>query len=346
MPSGMRHHTSITVIIPARNEASHIGACLTAISRQNYPAELYEVIVVDDHSTDDTATIVLSFAGKNIRLLSLKDFTDGSPLNSYKKKAIEVAIQQSSGTLVITTDADCIVPETWLATFAAYYEKHKPALIAAPVAYYKEKKFLHIFQSLDFMTLQGITGASVFTKFHSMCNGANLAYERKAFEEVNGFKGIDTIASGDDMLLMHKIFQRYPNGVQFLKSKQSIVQTEGMNTISSFLNQRIRWASKSDKYDDKRIFGVLLVVYFFNCCFPLLAIAALFNSVAIYWLIGLLVGKTVIELVFLSPVAAFFSKQSLLWWFPVAQPFHIIYTIAAGWLGKFGSYKWKERKVQ
>ena len=319
---------------------------------QNYPAHLFEVIVVDDHSTDTTARIVKSFAANNVKLISLKDFTDGSVLNSYKKKAIDIAIQQSSGTLIVTTDADCIVPKTWLQCIATFYEQNHPALIAAPVAYYNENSFLKIFQSLDFITLQGITGASVHKKFHSMCNGANLAYERKAFDEVNGFKGIDSIASGDDMLLMHKIYQRYPERILFLKSTQAIVETQAMETLADFFNQRIRWASKSDKFEDKRIFSVLVLVYFFNVWLFLLTILGLIaligyhNSALMWLLLFVFVIKVLIELLFIYPVATFFSKQKIISWFTFSQPFHILYTIIAGWLGKFGSYKWKERKVQ
>jgi cellulose synthase/poly-beta-1,6-N-acetylglucosamine synthase-like glycosyltransferase len=189
-----------------------------------------------------------------------------------------------------------------------------------------------------------------------MCNGANLAYTKKAFEEVNGFAGIDTIASGDDMLLMHKIYTRYPGKVMFLKSKDAIVQTEPVSSVKEFFNQRIRWASKADKYDDRRIFSVLLLVYIINLVLLLLPILILFDpgklsiihyplSVPGLWLLLLLV-KTVVELIFLYPVARFFDKQKLLWLFPLMQPFHIIYTIIAGWLGRFGSYSWKQRKVK
>jgi cellulose synthase/poly-beta-1,6-N-acetylglucosamine synthase-like glycosyltransferase len=344
-------HTKISVIIPARNEEQNIGSCLSSITQQNYPLHLFEVIVVDDHSEDATATIIKSFAANNVKLVSLKDFTGGNPLNSYKKKAIEIAIKQSTGTLIVTTDADCIVPPTWLQTIAVFYEKNNSAFIAAPVGYYNENSFLKIFQSLDFITLQGITGASVYKKFHSMCNGANLVYERKAFDEVNGFKGIDAIASGDDMLLMHKIYQRYPDRVQFLKSKQAIVQTQAMETLSGFFNQRIRWASKSDKFEDKRIFFVLVLVYFFNVWLLSLTVigiisAGCYHSLSILWLLlYLLLIKTLIELSFIYPVAKFFSRKKLLVWFAFSQPFHIVYTVIAGWLGKFGSYKWKERKV-
>lgn len=345
--------TAITVIIPARNEAQNIGHCVQSILNQNYPTELFEIIVVDDHSTDNTADIVKAFPQKQLRCLLLKDYVTDNK-NAYKKKAIEMAIHQASGSLIVTTDADCFMEKHWLSSIAAFYETHQPAFIAAPVAICAGNSFLSIFQALDFMTLQGITGASVHQKMHSMCNGANLAYEKKAFEEVGGFAGIDHIASGDDMLLMHKIYQRHPQRIGFLKSPKAIVQTQPMTTWKAFFNQRIRWASKADKYDDKRIISVLAVVYFLNLLLLMLIIASIlqyplspyFNMGTIGITLLLLMIKTLVELSFLIPVAKFFGQQKLLWWFPLAQPLHILYTVIAGWLGKFGTYQWKDRQVK
>ena len=352
--------TKISVIIPARNEEENIAACLDSINAQSYPKNLFEVLVVDDHSTDNTVSIVKNHVIQNIKLISLMDFVSTTELNSYKKKAVEIAIGQSTGELIVTTDADCIVPANWLQTIAVFYEQYQPEFIAAPVVINCNNKFIECFQSLDFMTLQGITGASVHKKIHSMCNGANLAYTKKAFEEVGGFAGIDHIASGDDMLLMHKIYKRYPEKVMFLKSKEVIVQTQPVRSVKAFFNQRIRWASKADQYDDKRIFVVLLIVYLFNLLLLGLPVFALIKNsvlnIQLYpftfivsllelWLF-LISIKTIIEIFFLYPVAKFFGKRKLLWLFPLMQPFHIIYTVIAGWLGKFGSYSWKERNVK
>ena len=189
-----------------------------------------------------------------------------------------------------------------------------------------------------------------------MCNGANLAYEKAAFDEAGGFKGIDNIASGDDMLLMHKIYKQYPDRVMFLRSKEVIVQTQPVKSIGEFFAQRIRWASKAGNYDDKRIFLVLLLVYLLNVLLLLLPIIAFFDhrklliinyqlSIIEYWLI-LLILKTIIELFFLYPVSKFFGKQNMLRIFPLMQPFHILYTVIAGFLGMFGKYNWKGRKVK
>ncbi len=345
--------TIISVIIPARNEEQNIGLCIESIIRQTYPAHLFEVIIVDDHSVDSTVFIVNSFKQKNVRVIKLSDFAGNKNLNSYKKKAIETAIGLSKGSLIVTTDADCIVEPSWLETIVSFYEETCSVFIAAPVTYMDTlptdrfpKKLLKIFQSLDFITLQGITGASVYKKIHNMCNGANLAYEKKVFYEVNGFEGIDNIASGDDMLLMHKIQKLYPEKISYLKSPFAIVQTQPARTIKGFISQRIRWASKADKYPDIKITVVLFLVYLFNAWLFLIAISSIFYSQIIYLFLGLLMTKIIVELFFIYPVTSFFKKQKLLWWFIPSQPFHIFYTLLAGWLGKFGSYTWKERKVK
>jgi cellulose synthase/poly-beta-1,6-N-acetylglucosamine synthase-like glycosyltransferase len=344
---------SISVIIPARNEEKNIGNCLRSIINQTYSENLFEIIVIDDHSTDQTVEVANSFGKDNIRVIKLADIMGNSTLNSYKKKAVETGVNMAHGNLIVTTDADCVAQPKWLQTIASFYNTSGAVFIAAPVNYFSAlpndsslKKIFKIFQSLDFMTLQGITGASVSKKIHNMCNGANLAYEKKVFYEVNGFEGIDSIASGDDMLLMHKIQKRYPDKIGFLKSRDAIVKTAAAETLADFLNQRIRWASKADKYPDIKITTVLLLVYLFNGWILLTGIYAFISVQALYLLLTLLACKTIVELIFLYPVAWFFKNQSLLWWFIPAQPFHVIYTVIAGWLGKFGTYTWKGRKVK
>ncbi len=347
------HNTFMSVIIAARNEEKNIGSCLSSIIDQTYPGNLFEIIVVDDHSSDATVSIVKSFKSDNIKIIKLEDFAGSINLNSYKKAAIETAIGIAKGNLIVTTDADCMVRKEWLETIANYYSKYRPVFIAAPVVYAnplpadsKFLKLLKIFQSLDFLSLQGITGASVSKKFHNMCNGANLAYTKNVFKEVSGFDGINDIASGDDMLLMHKVQKVHPDGIGFIKSTNAIVETQPANTVREFMNQRIRWASKAGRYTDPKMKSVLLLVYFFNLWIFVTGVSAFFSHRYFYLLSFLLVAKTIIELLFLFPVASFFGRQKLLWWFFPSQPFHIIYTIVAGWMGKFGSYKWKGRSVR
>ncbi|HYM94452.1 MAG TPA: glycosyltransferase [Chitinophagaceae bacterium] len=332
--------TKISVIIPARNEEANIAVLLKKLQQQTYPKELLEIIVIDDHSDDKTAEIVKNFP--EVKLLQLK----GEDINSYKKKAIETGIAYAANELIVTTDADCMPSPEWLKVISLFKEKNHSAFIAAPVVYNNNSSLLQIFQTLDFLILQGITGVAITKNLMSMCNGANIAYDRKTFYEVNGFSGIAKIASGDDMLLMFKVWKKYPGKCHYLKSKKAMVSTFPMTTWKGFFNQRIRWASKAKRYDDKRIFPILLLVYLFNLSFAVLFIAGIFSHCYWYYLMGLWIAKTIIEFPFINSVASFFSKQQLVKYFFFLQPVHIAYTIIAGLLGQFGKYEWKGRKVK
>ncbi|MCX6294005.1 MAG: glycosyltransferase, partial [Sphingobacteriales bacterium] len=262
---GVENHqnTFVSIIVPARNEEDNISNLIHSIQNQTYPKSCFELIIIDDCSTDRTAEIVKKYSDSNIKLIALSDYLDEKNINAYKKKAIEIGIKASIGTLIITTDADCTMGENWLQEIVHCFEINQPKMIVMPVQINYSNRFIEIFQSLDFMCLQGITGASVQKKFHGMCNGANLAYTKAVFEEVGGFSGIDHIASGDDLLLMHKIAKKYANEIMYLKSVEVIVKTIPANTVKAFFNQRIRWASKAEKYEDKRMLPVLMLVYFF-----------------------------------------------------------------------------------
>ncbi len=340
--------TSFTVIIPARNESQNIGACLQAVLNLQYPTHLYEVIVVNDHSTDDTEQIIRTFQlqHSNLQLINLSEYLQGDQINAYKKKAIELAISHSKGDWIVTTDADCLMQPDWLTAYDAYIKHKNPVFIAAPVMFVSQPGFLSKFQLLDFMSLQGITAASVSAGFHTMCNGANIAYRKDVFEEVGKFSGIDKLASGDDMLLMNKIKKRHPDKMGYLFCKPALVLTAPMQNWKSFLNQRIRWASKAESYQDRSIFWILLLVYLVNALLLVLLLVSPFIENGINnWLI-LMIAKTGIELSFMLPVSRFYGLSGELVWFPLMQPFHILYTVLAGWLGKFGTYQWKGREVQ
>ena len=335
--------TQFTVIIPARNEAVNIKACVDNILNQDYPSDAFEIIVIDDFSEDDTAFIVqaLSQQYPQVRLLQLKDHCKEGETLAYKKKAIEIAVTVAKGDWILTTDADCIVPKKWLHLYNAYIQEYQPSFVAAPVMFIKTAGILNQFQLLDFLALQGITAAAVGAGKHSMSNGANLGFEKTAFIAVGGYQGVDHIASGDDMFLMHKMKQTLHKPVGYLFHPDAIVLTAAMDTWKGFIMQRIRWASKARYYDDRSITMVLTLVYFFNLSFICLALLGSWSSLFIA-----LAFKTFFELFFLESVAKFFKMQPELKYFVFYQPIHIVYNIAAGLFGQLKTYSWKGRKVK
>ncbi len=347
IPVNFEPSTSITVLIPARNEAEHIEKCLQSIVKQHYPKLLWEVIVLDDHSTDETAALVKAMQHPNVNLLHLADFVSEDETQSFKKKAIEVGIAHAKGDLIVTTDADCIAQVNWLALIASFYQVKESKFIAAPVNFYEECNTLERFQSLDFMGMMGIAGGGIQKQFMRMCNGANLAYTKAVFHEVNGFEGINHLASGDDMLLMQKVARRYPEGIGYLKNYESTTFTHAKPNLKSFLSQRIRWSTKSGSYQEWLVTFILAVVFFFcaNLVLNALLLPFLGWDALVLLLIGLTV-KAIMDYWFLSQMSHFFRRNDLMRSFFTSFFMHIAYIVVVGILAvTVKKYEWKGRQV-
>jgi cellulose synthase/poly-beta-1,6-N-acetylglucosamine synthase-like glycosyltransferase len=345
--------TKLSIIVPARNEAAKLALCLTSISQQDFPTHLFEVLVIDDASEDGTATIAASIAEQhdNFKLISLgkAGTSTQSGHTAYgKKAAIEAGIAAANGELIVCTDADCEVPPNWLMLVAHFYETKQAKFIAAPVNFHGEGNWLQRFQSLDFLGMMGVTGAGFQTGTGLLCNGANLAYPKAVFEEVGGFEGIDGLASGDDMLLLHKVAKRYPNQVFFLKNKAATVLTEAQPDLRSFLSQRLRWATKSRSYEDWRVTLRLVVVF-------LLCWAILLNGVLAIWFgwpllalsLALLLLKWAVDFFFLREMATYFGRVDLMQGYWRSQLGHVAYILVVGtWANIAKQYEWKGRRVR
>lgn len=338
---------SIAVIVAARNEESLIKACLRAILAQDYRREKIQILVVDDHSTDGTADIIKSIASNynHVQLISL----EGTGL-SGKKAAIDVAIRKTDAELIVTTDADCVMGTSWLTALVSEYKGSGSKMIVGPVELTGSGVFAQM-QQLEFMALSGSTAGALYWNSPILCNGANLAYTKEAYLSVNGFSGHSELASGDDVLLMYKVADKYPAGVRFLKSEKAIVSTPSKTSLGEFINQRKRWASKGFDVLNAPTKFVSLLVYFFCFFLLLLGLIAAFGSVksTVYQpflqICLILFGfKCIIDFLLLFLAASFFEKKRCLLLFLPEQFIYIIYVVVVGMLGNRGSYSWKGRK--
>ncbi len=341
IPSTHQPLTRLSILIAVRNEAANIRASLQAVLSQQYPARLMELLVIDDHSTDQTARIVASIKDKRLKLISLKE-------GKGKKAAIAKGVTTARGELILCTDADCLVPPGWLRTMASFYEIRKAKFIAAPVNFHQERTHFERFQSLDILGMMGVTGAGIQSGWMHMCNGANLAYPKVVFEQVGGFKGIDGKASGDDMLLMQKIAKRYPGRIGFVKNPAAAVRTAAMPDWASFFQQRLRWASKSAQYTDRLTIVMLAVALL--CCLNLVASLLLVSvwGAAMLWVFGgQLLLKSLADYRFLYTLSSYFKRRDLMKSFVYAQLMHIGYIVTIGLLANLiRHYWWKGRRLR
>lgn len=331
----------LSVIIPARNESKDIVACLSSIHENNFPLDSYEIILIDDHSEDDTSALATSLSIPNLTILKQEKGRQG------KKQALKLGIQESKGELILTTDADCVYDKEWLGTMVSFYENHQAKLITGPIAFSEPAGIFQKFQALDLNGLMVITAAGIQTEKQFMANGANMLYSKSIFEEVNGFRGNEHLASGDDMFLVHKVSELYPEDVHFVKAKASGVSTSAEASLLSFLDQRKRWATKTTHYTDRRLLLVLTSVFLLCLTIVLnIFVFSFFNPLFLFIGLFQLFIKMILDYLFLSNITNYFGTRSLMKSFFPANLMHLIYICYSGVTGLFGGkYEWKGREV-
>lgn len=335
----------VSVIIPVRNEAANIGILLDDLWGQSLAKKHIEVIIADDSSTDNTAEIVISYIALNRLELTLISLVD-VPVSSPKKRAITEALKIAKGQLIVTTDGDCRVGERWLETIVQTYLQTEAKFISGPVTFLEEKNSFGTFQTIEFASLIG-TGACLLEAGHpTMCNGANLAYERTAFEEVGGYAGVDHIASGDDEFLLQKIHLRYGNRISFLKNKDAIVHTQPQENWRAFYQQRVRWASKWAVNRRIATMGVAVFIFLVNLITLIVLVAAITENRMNIGFNTILLIKYLPEFLFLSLIIRFLDRKRLLLYIPLVQLFYPLYVLFFGLIAQREGYEWKGRRLR
>ena len=332
--------TSFSVVIPFRNESENLGVLLKSITELNYPKHLFEIILVDDASEDDSVKIIKEFINEDIKI---KIINNNRISLSPKKDAITSAIETAKNEWVITTDADCKLPKYWLDSFDVFTQNNEADFIVAPVTYYKTDGFLHRFQLLDFLSLIGATIGGFGIKKPFLCNGANLAYSKSFFKKVNGFDGNATIASGDDIFLLEKALKEDKKRVHFLKSEHSIVQTKPQNNWSDLVAQRKRWAAKTSSYNS--VFGKLtgVLVLLMNAVIICAILFTLIGELSPKILAYILVIKSSVDFLLLFKTSRFFNQEKHLASFVFSSLLYPFFNVYIACVSLFTSYKWKGR---
>jgi len=336
---------TFSIVVPFRNEANNLPILLNSLVSIKYVKSLYEIILVNDYSSDNYLSIIQNFAQQNptiqITLINSKRKS-----NSPKKDAINTAIEIAQFEWIITTDADCEVPITWLQLFNQFIEEKAPLFISAPVKFKEQSSLLFHFQNLNFISLIGSTIGGFGIDKPFMCNGANLCYNKGAFIKVKGFEGNYEIASGDDVFLLEKMKIAYPAKICFLKSKDSIVITTAENDFISFLNQQIRWASKSTSYKSNFTKFVGLLVLTINLLLILLFFSAIFNPYLWKLFFMIFIQKLTIDFLLILKTSTYLNSTKSLKYIVITCILYPFFTVITGSLSLYKSYDWKDRKFR
>jgi len=336
--------TRFSVVIPFRNEAENLPNILKSIENLKYPSELFEVIFVNDASEDISEKIVLEAIEKS--RFSMKLLQNKRISNSPKKDAINEAIQNSKFEWVVTTDADCELPENWLKTLDMFIQRNNPVMVCGPVIYQSNGSFLENFQQLDGLSLQAVTIGSFGLKAPLLSNGANLAYKKDGFFKVNGFSGNAHIASGDDIFLLEKMKKAFPKQVHFLKSNEAIVVTKPQLTWKNVINQRIRWASKTSKQKTAVSLILGMLVFLVNISVLAIPFFLIFDIKNWGFYLFLLFLKIIGDYVVVQQTIGFFNKKISFLKFLLQPIVYAIIVLIVFLKSLRGNYSWKGRNFQ
>jgi cellulose synthase/poly-beta-1,6-N-acetylglucosamine synthase-like glycosyltransferase len=328
-----------TILIPFRNEANRILPLLHSLVDLKYPVDKLEILFLNDHSEDGGEEEVIAWGERYPwgRCVNLTNTTG-------KKAALELGVSMAKGEVIVTTDADCKVPAEWLSTYASVFSD--PDIVLAPglVAPDTTSADIRYFMVLEMAALTGVSaGMAAYGKTFT-CNGGNLAYRKKVFEQVNGYQGNRHVASGDDEFLLNKVQNLHPYGVRYVTDTSGLVRTKLPQTWSDFYFQRIRWSSKWNKNSKSRWMA------------PVVALA--YGALAGSWIVSFLNPSFLFVTLMITGLKVLLDflliQQVMKRWkifpnpvyFLVSEFLYPLYVLVFGILAQRKQYVWKGRRYE
>ncbi len=327
----------VSIIIPCRNEEKNILDCLESVYAQNYPNELIEVIVVDDHSEDDTVNLIIK-NGK-CKLIQIPSHLKG------KKAALTEGINHAKNEIIITRDADTFSEKNWLRTIMDEQLNSDADMIICPVTLKAENNFVNVFQRLEYYAFTIVTGATAFIKKPTLCNGANLCFKKSVFLKVDGYKGNDDLASGDDVFLLNKISGIPKGNVVYLKDLNASVYTKAEDSIKKMTNQRLRWAGKNTRNPNLWNAFTASSILLANISWLLIGLLSVFyRELGIYFAIITTI-KCIIDFLLLFLGSTFHKQRGALVAFPLMVVLYPVYIVVIALVSMIIKPEWKGRSI-
>ena len=332
----------ISIIVSARNEAKNIERCLEQFSKQSYPYQYFEVILIDDDSEDNTFTVAKHYLqGSRLQYQLVKQDD-----HFGKKHNIARGISMAKGSIIITSDADVVFRySTWLAVIANYFKCYSPNMLVMPVDFASDNKLLSVFQIVENMALVAITAGYTGIQKPFMCNGANLAFKKSAYDGVNGYTSHAHLSSGEDVFLLEDLKKVSPTGIHYFFSRELIAKTIPQTGLGSFINQRIRWASKTKHNSSALNLFSATIVMLSNLLFLALLVAILKKSLIIPYLSIFAAAKFVFDFLLLFLASDFLGRVKYIWWLLPFECIYWIYAFVVGVASFFMKPTWKGKKT-
>lgn len=325
-----------SVIIPFRNEANNLNNLLNSISKLDYPKSAFEIFLIDDESTDDSLEIIKQWKTKLPNLTVLQNNRNS---NSPKKDAIKVGILNANFDWIITTDADCILPNQWLQAYNYKITTDNSLFIAGPVLLQSSNNLVQQYQKLETISLLGTTTGAFGLKNPIMCNAANMGFHKNTFLEIQNKKAY-SITSGDDIFTLETFSKKHPNNTHYLNSINAIVLTSAEKNWKNVIQQRIRWAAKSTAYTNTftKLTGLIVLIIQIRI---VLGIFLTPLSTSIIW-----ITKVGVDFILILFTAQKFKQNVSFVYYLFSATLYPFINTYIGIRALFGGYKWKNRQFK
>ena len=324
-----------SIVVPFRNEENALNALLQSIQNLNYNANAFEILLIDDDSTDNSINIIKKWQTK---IPNLKLFNNIRISNSPKKDAIKVGVKASKHDYIITTDADCELPKNWLHAYNSTIHSHKSLFVAGPIALKTTNSFVEQYQKYDSLSLIGATMGSFGIQQPIMCNAANMGFHKNTYLQIQ--KNNTKIASGDDVFTLEYFVKNYPKKVQYLNNVEALVQTNAEKNWKNVFEQRIRWAAKTTHYQNlfTKFVGFIILLTQLGILIALVInpLLALFMCIVKFGIDFILIWIAAEKI---NQNTSYFQYLLM----AILYPFLNVYI---GIRALFGGYTWKDRKFK
>lgn len=331
----------ISIVMSMRNEEAHIVSCLEQFVKQSTPVSQFELILIDDASEDKSFSKAETFLkNTNIDFLLIRQQE-----HRGKKYNIAQGIQKAKGPVIVTSDADVVFRySSWLATIGHYFKAYHPDMLVMPVDFKPDGKVLSTFQIVENMALTAITAGYTGLQKPFLCNGANLAFRKSAYEDAGGYQSHAHIASGDDVFLLEDLKRKDQRSIHYLLSRELIAHTLAQPDMASLFRQRLRWASKTKHNPSALNLLAGLIIMLANLLFLALVVAILKKSWIIPYLSIFVAAKFVFDFLLLFLASDFLGRVRYLAWFLPFECVYWMYAIVIGISSFFIKPSWKGKK--
>ena len=242
-PAKINNDLNLSVIVAFKNEEKNLESLFSSLEMLDFPKDKFEVILVDDGSTDNSFSkaIKLSNEKKYYRVLQVYN-----KKLSGKKGALNIGVNAAKYPYILITDADCMPAKNWLLGYSGKFKENYDLLFGlAP--FVQIQGIINKISCFENLRSSMLTFTFAKLKLPYSAAARNMGFKKSSFERLGGFGNtMDTISGDDDLLLREAVKHNMKIGIVNLE--ESFVLSNSKTAFGEYLNQKARHTKTSHHY--------------------------------------------------------------------------------------------------